>query len=203
MKCIVLHNIVSSLRSHFDFWRLYMYSVLPSFRPVPVSGQKKNYIGFFRWDFQFSSTEAYWRKYEHFRYKLMVLAGFLDCDHGFNFSRKTLLEFLYLNSTEWDLSLKKKKKKRTYRGLQYFKHEILRELWLVKTCVLLYQQTPASWHHSTMRKEKEMPNHMTKTEYLIFINDRDANYWRWITKKIVPAHRRWKTRVSAFTRLAC
>lgn len=39
---------------------------------------KKIFIGFFRWDFEFSSTEAFRKKDEHFRYKLMVLAGFLD-----------------------------------------------------------------------------------------------------------------------------
>ena len=53
------------------------YSVLPSFRPVPVSGQKKSKLGYFRWDFNSSSTEAIRQKNNHLRYQLMVLVGFL------------------------------------------------------------------------------------------------------------------------------
>ena len=48
----------------------------------PVSGRyqfpaKKGKLGYFRCDFNSSSTEAIRRKSEHLRYQLMVLAGFL------------------------------------------------------------------------------------------------------------------------------
>ena len=57
-------------------WCSFHYSVLPSFQPVPVSRQKNvNY--YFRWDFNFSSTEAICQKNKHLRYQLMVLVGFL------------------------------------------------------------------------------------------------------------------------------
>ena len=37
---------------------------------------KKSKLGYFRWDFNCSSTEAIRRKNEHLRYQVMVLAGF-------------------------------------------------------------------------------------------------------------------------------
>ena len=43
-----------------------------SFRP------KKTYIGIFRWNFEFLSTEAFQKKDKHFCYELMVLEGSLD-----------------------------------------------------------------------------------------------------------------------------
>ena len=70
IKIIFQANLLITVHAEID------YSVLPSFQPVPVSGQKSE-LGYFLWDFNSSSTKAIRRKNEHLCYQLMVLVGFL------------------------------------------------------------------------------------------------------------------------------